>query len=161
MVLANPAYNYIKGTQNTENACIINATYAGRGRGGQLWTVQLNKRNAPRCVSFIRKKKKTAHPVSCRLHPVHSRDDGGSIVSENVTNTYAFWQSFAAERFVSRSSYSQCGLTYVKCSDKGAKKMNFSALGSGFERSPRAGGRPWTLWFIRTFHSELKESRSR
>lgn len=73
---------------------------------------------------------------------MHSRDDGGSIVSEDVTNTYAFWQSFAAERFVSRSSYSQCGITYVKCGDKGAKKMNFSALGSGFERSPRAGGRP-------------------
>lgn len=97
--------------------------------------------NETRLAVFF-EKKKTPHPVSCRLNPVHSRDDGGSIVSENVTNTYAFWQSCASERFVSRSSYSQCGLTYVKCSDKGAKKMNFSALGSGFERSPRAGGRP-------------------
>lgn len=102
--------------------------------GGQLWTVQLNKRNAPRCV--FRKKKKTAHPVSCGLHPVHSRDDGGSIVSENVTNTYAFWQSFAAERFVSRSSYSQCGLTYVKCSDKGAEKNEFFCFGFWFWKEP-------------------------
>lgn len=76
----------------------------------------------------------------------HSRDDGGSIVSEDMTNTYTFWQSFAAERFVSRSSYSQCRITYVKCSDKGAKEMHFSALGSGFWKEPSGWWASMKTW---------------
>lgn len=68
MVLANPASNYIKGTQNTENACIINATYAGRGRGGGSFG-RSSSINKTRLAVFFEKKEKLHIPsvVDCIL----------------------------------------------------------------------------------------------
>lgn len=151
MVLARLAPKYIGGSEKAENAWIINATYAGLGvRSSSIKEM---------CLTALFNKLHVMSAVGCFLCTAETTV--AVLYLRTWQTPTRFGRASPAERSVSHSSYSQCRITYVKCSDKGANEMNFPALGSGFERSPQAGGRPWRLWFIRTFHCKLKEFRSR